>query len=81
VNDRLLLLTRDELKALTGYERPSRMCAWLRTRGWVHEAPGRKGDVPKVARAYHDARMSGVVAPTGDRRDGPRLEFMTNARR
>jgi Domain of unknown function (DUF4224) len=76
-----LLLTREELRALTGFERPSRMCAWLRDRGWVHEGPARKGDVPKVARAYHDARMNGTLASPSRRRDGPRLDFMTNAHR
>lgn len=76
----LLHLTRDDLVALTGYEQPKRMCAWLRTRGWVYEAPARRGDVPKVARAYHDARMSGTLVAGGLRRDGPHLDFMLSAR-
>ena len=74
-------LTRDDLVALTGYGQPKRMCAWLHARGWVYEAPARRGDVPKVARAYHDARMSGAVAVGGARRNGPHLEFMLSAQR
>jgi hypothetical protein len=76
-----LHLTREELSDLTGYEQPVRMCAWLRARGWIHEAPARKGDVPKVSRAYHGARMSGTLATLSGRRDGPHLDFMLSARR
>lgn len=75
-----LHLTRDDLMALTGYEQPKRMCAWLQARDWIFEPPARRGDVPKVARAYHDARMAGAH-PTGTRREGPHLEFMLHARR
>jgi hypothetical protein len=75
-----LHLTRDDLVALTGYQQPRRMCAWLRARGWVYEAPARRGDVPKVARAYHDARMSGATAFDHGYREGPRMDFMLNAR-
>lgn len=54
-----LHLTTTDLYALTGYRQPARQCAWLTSRGWVYEPPGRRGDHPKVSRAYHDARMSG----------------------
>lgn len=76
-----LHLTRDDLIALTGYEQPKRMCAWLQSRGWVYEAPSRRGDVPKVARAYHDARMSGARNADARRRDGPHLEFLLHGHR
>jgi hypothetical protein len=53
------LLSRGELTALTGMAQPKRMCAWLTARGWVFEQPGRRGDIPKVSRAYRDARLMG----------------------
>jgi hypothetical protein len=54
------LMSRDELGALTGTLQPKRMCAWLESRGWVYEPPARRGDIPKVLRAYRDARLSGI---------------------
>lgn len=54
------LMSREELGALTGTRQPKRMCAWLEARGWAHEPPARRGDVPKVLRAYRDARLSGL---------------------
>lgn len=69
-----LTLDRAELVNLTGMKQPKRMCEWLTARGWVFEPPARRGDVPKVDRAYYLARMSGQKpAP---RRTGPRLDFM-----
>jgi hypothetical protein len=73
-----MLLTREELQQLTGYRQPSRMAAWLAERGWVFEPPARRGDIPKVDRAFYLARMSG--AQPGRRREGPRLDFMIGAR-
>jgi len=69
-----LTLDRAELENLTGLTQPKRMAAWLTTRGWVFEPPQRRGDVPKVDRAYYAAKMSGQQ-PT-QRRVGPRLDFM-----
>jgi hypothetical protein len=69
-----MLLTREQLITLTGYEQPKRMCAWLAIRGWVFEPPARRGDIPKVSVAYHDERMLGR-APTS-KRIGPKLDFM-----
>lgn len=66
-----LLLTADELKALTGTRQAKRMAAWLISRGWVFEPPARRGDIPKVDRAYYLARMSDQIGTP--RREGPRL--------
>jgi hypothetical protein len=77
-----LLLTRDELEALTGTKQPKRMCAWCTARGWIFERPARRGDVPKVDRAYYLARMSGQrtasIAPIG--RPRVRVDFMVGSR-
>lgn len=74
-----LLLTRAELEALTGTKQPKRMGAWLERRAWPHEAPARRGDVPKVDRAYYAARMSGQApAATPQQRSRLRLDFMLN---
>lgn len=54
------LMSREELSALTGTMQPKRMSEWLESRGWVHELPARRGDIPKVLRAYRDARLSGI---------------------
>ncbi len=70
-------LTRAALKSLTGYSQPARMCAWLTERGWVFEAPSRRGDIPKVAISYHEQRMSGRA--TSSPRAAPRLGWMTHA--
>lgn len=71
-----LHLTAEQLRELTGYVRPSRQCAWLTSRGWVFEPPARRGDRPKVALAYHDARMSGQPV-AGKPRARPTTSWMT----
>lgn len=69
-----LLLTRQELRELTGFSMPSKMTAWLESRAWVFEPPCKSGEVPKVDRTYYLARMSGQTpAP---RRSGPKLDWM-----
>ncbi len=74
-----IVLTADELTQLTGTKQPKRMCAWLLARGWAHEAPARRGDVPKVDRAYYAARMSGQqTAAAPQQRSRLRLDFMLN---
>jgi hypothetical protein len=69
-----LLLTRNELEALTGTRQPKRMAGWLVARGWFFEPAARCGDVPKVDRAYYLARMSGQKP--SPHRKGPALDFM-----
>lgn len=68
------LMSREELRALTGTKQPKRMCAWLDARGWAHEPPARRGDVPKVLRAYRDARLSGLQT---ERTKRANYSFMT----
>jgi hypothetical protein len=69
-----LTRTREELVNLTSYHQPARMQAWLVARGWVFEPAQRRGDVPRVDRAYYLARMSGQ-APS-PRRVGPDVSFL-----
>lgn len=69
------LLTRDELVALTGRSQPAAMVRWLHRHNWVYEAPDRRGDIPKVARAFFDAKMTGAPLPSATRRSGPRVDF------
>lgn len=66
-----LLLTPEELQALTGAERPSAVIAWLTKRSWIYETD--RNGKPKVARAYFDARMLGLPLPGS--RIGPRTDF------
>jgi hypothetical protein len=73
-----LLLTRDELEALTSARGPKRMTAWLQARGWVFEPGARRGDVPKVDRSYYLARMSGQH-PMHTRKRGD-YTFMTRSK-
>lgn len=70
----MLTLTAAELVELTGYKQPARMIAWLTARGWVFEPPARRGDPPRVDRAYYRARMFGEVKPA--RRVEPNFDFM-----
>lgn len=74
-----LVLSREELEALTGLRQPKRMCEWLEQRTWVFEAPCRRGELPKVDRAYYLARMSGQQAKAA-RNVGPQLDFMMGRR-
>ena len=55
-----LLLTRDELQALTGTKQAKRMCDWLTIHGWVFVPPTRRAETPKVSRAYSEARLASV---------------------
>lgn len=71
-----LTLTRDELVELTGKSQPARMCVWLTARGWHFEPPARRGDVPKVDRAYYTAKMSGQQPGAPSRRVEPCFDFM-----
>lgn len=54
------LLTKSELCALTGRQRPSGMVKWLTEYEWVFEI-GADG-YPRVDRRYYDKRMMGEVA-------------------
>ena len=75
-----LVLTRAELRELTGLSQAKRITRWLESRGWVFEPPARRGDIPKVDRSYYLARMSARPAKS-DRLTGPRLSFMTGGAR
>lgn len=67
-----LLLTKEELSALTGTKQAKRMHAWLEARGWVFEPGWRRGDIPRVDRSYYLDRMAGRI--TTLRRVEPRFE-------
>ena len=72
-----LLLTPDELQALTGTKQPKRQTDWLKARGWVFEPPSRRGECPKVGRAYAEARMAGrQITPDQPRRVAPSADWM-----
>ena len=73
----LLLLTPAELEALTGYAQPARQSQWLKGRGWVFEPPRRRGESPKVSRAYFEARMAGQAPKPEAQRQAPRFAWMT----
>jgi hypothetical protein len=70
------LLSRQELADLTGMKQPKRMTEWLHKRSWVYEPGARRGDIPKVDRAYYQARMSGTLSTSTLRRAGPRVDWM-----
>jgi len=48
-------LTRDELRDLTGTKQPKRQADWLKARGWVFEAPTRRGECPKMRQGLPQA--------------------------
>lgn len=74
-----LTLNRAELVNLTGMKQPKRMCEWLTARGWVFEPPARRGDIPKVAVVYYEARMTGRPMVAAQRRTEPSLDFLAEA--
>jgi hypothetical protein len=61
----VVLLTQDEVQALTGYKRPSYQCAWLRERGWTFElgADGR----PRIAREHAQRQLGALHSRTDPR--------------
>lgn len=72
-----LLLTPDELQALTGTKQAKRQADWLKARGWQFEPASRRGECPKVGRAYAEARMAGLqVSPDQPRRVAPSADWM-----
>lgn len=73
-----LLLSRTELEALTGRRQVAAMVEWLHRHNWVYEAPDGRGDIPKVSRAYFDAKMAGTPLP-GARRAAPRVDFFNRS--
>jgi hypothetical protein len=75
--DAAALLTRDELEALTGRRQVAAMVKWLHRHNWVYEAPDRRGDIPKVARSFFNAKMTGTPLPHANRREAPRVDFFT----
>jgi len=61
-----LLLSRDELAALTGTKQAKRMSQWLQSRRWPFALTGRRGGFPQVARLVFVDRMTQVnVNPAG----------------
>jgi hypothetical protein len=73
-----LYLARALLEKLTGTVQPKRMCAWLAKNLWVFVPSARRGHIPTVARAYHDAQMSGQnPAAATARRRRPTTDWMT----
>jgi hypothetical protein len=63
-----MLLTEQDIKELTGRQRPTAQVRWLKAHGWPFEvdADGR----PKVLRAVSVARLGGQA-----QNDGPSLRF------
>jgi len=71
-------LSAPELAGLIGCRENSFACMkrWLTKHGWPFEVS--LSGFPKVAKAYHDARMSGTVtAEAPDRRAGPNFAALS----
>mgnify|MGYP002760473449 CR=1 FL=1 len=64
-----LCLTHDELRELSGYDRPRWQIEWLRTRQWPHELD--KDGRPRVLRATMLARLGA----SNDTPQTPRLRL------
>lgn len=74
-------LSSDELADLIGCKPNQRaaMVAWLLRNRWPFVVD--RNGLPKVSRAYHDAKMNGLPAPTSGLTDGPNLQaFAPQAR-
>lgn len=72
-----LLLTRDELRELSGCSRRTHVSGWLVTSGWAHVL-GVDG-WPRVSRAYAEAKLAGgdVIAPKAA--NGPNFDVLRKA--
>ena len=66
------LLTRDELRDLTGYQRPSDIARWLGEQGWVYVFGA--DDWPRVARGHADMQLGAGVDSTARRQPRLRLD-------
>lgn len=72
-----LLLTRDELHALSGCQRRANVTAWLVTNGWAHVLGVDRW--PRVSRAYAEAKLAGgdAIAPRAS--GGPNFDALRKA--
>lgn len=63
-----MFLSKDEIRDLTGYQKPSLQKRWLTDRSWPYEEDA--AGYPKVLRALAEKRM-GLSVSTATRRLGP----------
>jgi hypothetical protein len=68
-----VILTPDELAALTDSDKPAEQRAWLTQRGWVFET-GKRGR-PKVLRAHAEQKMGGRLS--GEKQWAPDFSDLT----
>lgn len=65
-----MFLSKDELRDLTGYQKPSLQKRWLTDRAWPYEENA--AGYPKVLRSIVEKRMGGSTE-SARRRQGPDL--------
>lgn len=66
-----MFLTAEELRDLTGYQKPAMQKKWLAARAWAYEVNA--AGHPKVLRALVEKRMGISAAAPAARRQGPNL--------
>lgn len=53
----MIILTRDELKDITGYVKPALQCRWLAQHGYYFDV--RADGHPTVSRAHYESKHQG----------------------
>lgn len=74
-----MLLTKDELQALTGYKRPAEQVAELRRQGFYRARTSPTTGAVILERAHYDAICAGSKAPNEPKVRAPVLRQMRAA--
>jgi hypothetical protein len=71
-----LFLTAKELRDLTGYQKPGRQIAWLRTQGFTFRTAA--DGHPRVDRSHYLKLMGGTVDSTQRKKTEPNFSGLLN---
>lgn len=76
MEDISLFLTAEELRGLTGYQKPGRQTAWLRAQGFTFRIAA--DGYPRVDRSHYLKLMGGAVDATQRKKTEPNFGGLLN---